>query len=645
MFRKMTLALAFVSGAFAHAQTYPLTPVSTCGNGYACWQLIDLWNKAMFDALVDDTFDTAGPRLGAVRWYGTESPCTGVLCADQLKTEGHVVDPLNHRFVGVTDELSNVLLALAIGSDREAFERVRNFAELLRMPSADGGSHPNRNGLQCWMYFIDGSRDYESFDDVCIVHDSASDASLRILGAYGIACAKKQAGIWHSSVDYCQDYLRQGNAIWGRGTTTHGEVKELSNGEFFLANGFNNQASAPTADQSFRPDYYELQFLYDFGEFSADGEITAGVLDMLKHFSFSFGDNKVPRGVNGKFTANPAVSNFVVTETHDSCGGKECVDQFNTFRAIPSVSGLLASRPSVVPAALRSSIFDEWWNRYGDANYPPGSALPFEIYSNSMDGGVLRSENSYKTLPMWIPLGVAYSPTHATGLLSQLVGKFDFKNTRFFGSAYYGGYYSPWAQRAIGIATGMLDRRTAGTAGNAPCCLAALKRDDGVELTWRPAEGVTGYEVSRSQNGAWAVVATTAEPRWIDDTVLPCSVYAYEVRGVLGPAARTAASNRDVASTLVFEDDPIVGRHTRIRAVHITQLRDAINQTRAAAGLTGVGFPPLGSFLRGQDMTGLRDALSPALAALGAPPLNSHFFAAGQPIERWHVQELRDRLK
>lgn len=639
------MLLMVTIGAPAGAETYPLTPGSTCGDGYECWHLVNMWNEAMVDSLVDDVFDTVGDRLGAVRWYATEGACTGILCADQLKSEGHVVDPLTHRFVGVTDELSNVLLALSLGSDREAFDRVRNFAEVLRMPSHDGGQ-PNRNGLQCWMYYVNGRGDYDSFDDVCIVDDSASDASLRILGGYGIACGKQEAGIWSSSsVDYCQDYVRQGNAIWGRFSTTHGEVKELSNGEFFLANGFENQEGAPTADQSFRPDYYELQFLYDFGAYVSDSEIMGGVLNMLEHFSFSFGTNKLPRGVNGKFSANPNESNFVVTETHESCGNRECVDQFNTFRAIPSVSGLLATRPDVVPPLLKVAIFDEWWNRYGDGNYSPGDDLPFEIYSNASDGGVFHTENSYKTLPMWTPLGVAYSSSYATGLISELIEKFDFKNSRFFGSAYYGGYYSPWGQRAIGIATGMLDRRTADEAGAAPSSLFALNQDIGVELTWRPAAGVTGYEVSRSENGTWTVIATTVETHWVDTTILPNSVYGYEVRGVLSPTARTAPSNRDVASTLTFDDDPIVARYTPVRASHVTQLQNAINRFRAVAGLPSAVFQPLTTNLRARDVTELRDALAPALTQIGAPPLNSHFFAAGQPVERWHFQELRNRLR
>ena len=51
-----------------------------------------------------------------------------------------------------------------------------------------------------------------------------------------------KSGFWQTNaVNYCVDYLEQGNAIWGRGTASHGEIKLLSNGEYYLANGYNNQ--------------------------------------------------------------------------------------------------------------------------------------------------------------------------------------------------------------------------------------------------------------------------------------------------------------------------------------------------------------------------------------------------------------------
>ena len=638
MVRAFFVLIAAVIAAESFAQSYPLTPSSPCGaDGYACWQIVDLWNKAMTDDIVDETFDTAGPALAAVRWYTTEFPCTGVLCSVEMHTDGGPGDPLAHRFTGVTDELSNALIARALGSDREAFERMRNFTELLRLP--------HRNDLQCWMYYIDGPSDYDSYDDVCIRDDSASDASLRILGAYGIACGKQQAGLWPSTVDYCADYVRQGNAIWGRGTAMHGEVRELSNGEFFLANGFNNQGGAPTNEECFRPDYYELQFLYDFGDYVNDAAVKAGVLDMLKHYSFSMGTNKVHRSKNGHFAANPDSSNYVV-DAKAGCGGdKECVDQVDTWRAIPALGALLAVRPDAVTPSLKSGVFDEWWNRYGAANYPAGGVLPFEIYANAADGGVYYSENSYKTIPMWMPLGVAYSASYTTALVSALNGKFDRKQGQFNGAAYYGGYYSSWAQRAIGIATGMLDRRTASSTTTAPCCLDATKRENGIELTWRPASGVNGYEILRSTNGAWSVIGTSSTPHYLDLTTSAGNVYVYEVRGTFSPSGNTASSNREVASTLQFDDDPLIAHFTPVRASHVTQLQQGINKLRAAAGLSEHTFPPLGTFAQASAITEMRDALSPALSAVGTPPLTNHFFAAGQTIERWHLQELRDRLR
>ena len=82
-----------------------------------------------------------------------------------------------------------------------------------------------------------------------------------------------------------------------------------------------------------------------------------------------------------------------------------------------------------------------------------------------------------------------------------------------------------------------------------------------------------------------------------------------------------------------------------MRAAHITQLRTAINKLRAATGLVEYAFPALTAVMKVEDMTTLRDAIGPALTTIGAPPLSSHFFAEGHMVERWHLQEIRERLE
>ena len=431
--------------------SYPLSPASDCGGGQACSQVLERWNNASWIDLVDEGFNTGSLGLASVRWYTTEFPCTGVKCNDQLRSgDGScpVLSVANSQFCGVTDELGNVLLSLAMGANQSRYEKLHNFTELLR--------HPAANNLQCWKFYVNGRKVYDDYTDVCVVSDSASDASIRILGAYGIACAKQRSGLWPvGSTDYCVDYLEQGNAIWGAGTALHGEIKRLANGQYYLANGYNNQGGAPTAAQSFRPDYYELQFLMDFAQYKNDPAMTQGVLDMLTDYSVSTGNNHIHRGKTGHFDSTTTVY------TCDDLCSPPYMDNIDTWRAVPALSGLLNVHPDTVPAALKSSLFDFWWQQYGGGHpalYGPTATKPFEVYANSADGVIKYEENSYKTLGMWIPLGSAYDAAYTATAVRYLVEqKYDSANEQFFGAAYYGGYFSQFAQRAIGAATGMID--------------------------------------------------------------------------------------------------------------------------------------------------------------------------------------------
>jgi hypothetical protein len=212
---------------------------------------------------------------------------------------------------------------------------------------------------------------------------------------------------------------------------------------------------SPTASQSFRPDYYELQFLMDFAEYSGSSAMVQGVLDMLEDYRISMGTNHIHRGKTGHFDAS------TVTYTCDDQCNPSFMDSIDTWRAVPALSGLINVHPEAVTGAPKADIFDFWWSNYSGGHptlYGPSAAKPIEIFSNAVNGGVKNEEDSYKTLGMWIPIATAYSAPYTQATIARLVdNKFDFTNGNFFGAAYYGGYFSQFAQRAIGAATGMID--------------------------------------------------------------------------------------------------------------------------------------------------------------------------------------------
>jgi hypothetical protein len=456
---------------------YPLGRFSMCGATQTCDAVLERWNQASWSDLVDDGFNSGPQALAAVRWYSTEGACTpGAGCKDQLRSCGgaEVPDPATSHFCGVTDELGNVLLSHAMGPDQGRYEELHRFTELLRLPFTGDPQNPGANGLQCWKYRVDGAGLYDQAGDLCIEDDSASDASLRILGAYGIACAKQRAGIWEvTDVDFCADYMEQGRAIWGLGTADHGEVRLLANGQYYLAASYRNQEFAPTADVSFRADYYELQFLMDFAEHLHDPVLVQGVKDMLGHYlvaaDVSATGNHLHRGKTGHFDA--LATSFACDSPDtvaDACGVAtpvtslcSFVDQFDTWRAVPALSGLRNVHPEAVEGTVDALLFQYWWEQFAGGHatlFGPTASKPFEIWVSTSDGGVRCLDDSYKTMGMWVPLGAALDATYTTQAIGHLVdNRYNGTLEQFGGAAYYGGYYSQFAQRAIGAATGMID--------------------------------------------------------------------------------------------------------------------------------------------------------------------------------------------
>ena len=116
-------------------------------------------------------------------------------------------------------------------------------------------------------------------------------------------------------------------------------------------------------------------------------------------------------------------------------------------------------------------------------------------------------------------------------------------------------------------------------------------------------------------------------------------------------SARPATLNSAVPqSPPTFTDDPLVAGTTPIKAVHITELRTAVNQARARAGLAAATWTDSslsGVAIKGVHIQELRDRLAEARAALG-----KSVFSYTDPtlttgttlIKAVHVQELRQSV-
>lgn len=115
--------------------------------------------------------------------------------------------------------------------------------------------------------------------------------------------------------------------------------------------------------------------------------------------------------------------------------------------------------------------------------------------------------------------------------------------------------------------------------------------------------------------------------------------------------AQVTASTRVLTpspSAIRFTDEPLVPGVTPIRAVHLTELRVAVNTAREHASLPAVVFtddPSAGVVVKARHISELRSALDEARSALGLRPISytdPTIQSGGTRVKAGHVQELRD---
>ncbi len=193
-----------------------------------------------------------------------------------------------------------------------------------------------------------------------------------------------------------------------------------------------------------------------------------------------------------------------------------------------------------------------------------------------------------------------------------------------------------------------------------------------IRLSWTASTddiGVDHYEVIRSfNNGPYTFIANSTIVEFIDNNVTTDTTYLYRVRAVDADGNTSAYSNIDLATTIIFIDDPIVSSSenpsgpTVVKAEHFTQLLTAVNAVRITAGLSafnwstvdGLGNPILppaqGNLVRAQHILDLRANLNQGLNALGfSPPSYTDpsltTGAGGTLIKKDHIQQLRQGVK
>jgi hypothetical protein len=175
-----------------------------------------------------------------------------------------------------------------------------------------------------------------------------------------------------------------------------------------------------------------------------------------------------------------------------------------------------------------------------------------------------------------------------------------------------------------------------------------------VSVGWNASAGATSYQLERSSSGSpYALIASPSASPYLDTSVTAGTTYLYRVKAV-GPGGTSAPSNIDLATTILFLDDPIQVQSTVVKAQHVTEARQAVNAVRAAASLSAASWTdsPLSgggvTLIKKDHIDELRGALTQARAALGFsnPDFTDPTITAQSTIiKAVHVEQLRARTK
>lgn len=170
-----------------------------------------------------------------------------------------------------------------------------------------------------------------------------------------------------------------------------------------------------------------------------------------------------------------------------------------------------------------------------------------------------------------------------------------------------------------------------------------------VRVTWTASSssaGIDAYVIERVRAGVVQTYTSTSTA-WDDPTAVMGSAYFYRVRARDANDALSSWSTRDVASLRVFTDQVVDGS-TQIKGVHVSELRQAIDAVRVAAGLGAAwtSYAPATGLVDDSHFSQMRDRLNDARQAFALDPVDfTQVVTPGWTVHRNHILELRAGVK
>ncbi|PYQ62377.1 MAG: hypothetical protein DMF58_01930, partial [Acidobacteria bacterium] len=170
-----------------------------------------------------------------------------------------------------------------------------------------------------------------------------------------------------------------------------------------------------------------------------------------------------------------------------------------------------------------------------------------------------------------------------------------------------------------------------------------------IDLTWNAINGAT-YQVDRESSlaGGFVQIAMPMTNSFSDTGLQPTTAaYIYRVRAVNGAGTSPNSSPR-LSTTVVYTDNALAAG-ILIKAMHLAELRSAVNAARALAVLGAAGFTDAaapGTIVKAVHIAELRTALDDALSKLSFSTGGyTNGALNGVVIKAVHFQELRDRME
>lgn len=317
--------------------------------------------------------------------------------------------------------------------------------------------------------------------------------------------------------------------------------------------------------------------------------------------------------------------------------------------ALLGASRILANRGGNASVLWNGATLGVLWQQFGELFFETSACLA-DVTAPPCPT-VSASRSSGPVTVTWTPPADAESGIYRYEIFRDglMIAEANGTSTSFFDAGVRGSDNHTYSVRAVNGAF----RESSGCPSVVPVAIpgsvvATATSATQVTVTWSAAVGADSYTVERTSDGTnWTTAGTTAATNYVG-AASAGTAYLYRVRAVQG-VSTSPPSNVDLATTVLFTNDPLVANVTQIKAVHLIEMRTAVNAVRALASLGAASWTnpsPAGVSSKAVHLNELRTALSQARAALGLPPLTfTDTLTPGVTIRAIHSQEVRNGVK